>query len=192
MRTIAATILLCISSQVATEEALRPLLDFAGADAAQKWQAVNDGVMGGVSDGRFTITDKGTLEFFGTLSLENNGGFPSIQNNFAPINVSAYQHALIRLKGDGKDYRFIVESDPGARQYYVAAFTATADERTRRECIRDGRHARGQTGSHRPIASHRAARLPREEALLHRLRRLRVICGRMLWDSLRRRIDTRC
>jgi len=46
MRAISAAILLVLSGQVATEEALRPLLDFAGPEAAQNWQAVNDGVMG--------------------------------------------------------------------------------------------------------------------------------------------------
>ncbi|NBT36152.1 MAG: hypothetical protein EBT03_11585 [Betaproteobacteria bacterium] len=33
--------------------------------------------MGGISDGRFRITPDKTLEFFGTLSLENSGGFAS-------------------------------------------------------------------------------------------------------------------
>jgi hypothetical protein len=80
-RAISAAILLALSSRVATEEALRPLLDFAGPEAAQQWQAVNDGVMGGVSDGRFKITDAGTLEFSGTLSLENNGGFASVRTS---------------------------------------------------------------------------------------------------------------
>ena len=42
------------------------LFDFAGADAAEEWQAVNDGVMGGVSQGTFQITDRKTLAFFGT------------------------------------------------------------------------------------------------------------------------------
>ncbi|MBM4058506.1 MAG: hypothetical protein FJ275_09770, partial [Planctomycetes bacterium] len=59
-------------------EGPRTLLDFPGPEAARQWQAVNDGVMGGVSDGRFRITDEGTLQFFGTLSLENNGGFASV------------------------------------------------------------------------------------------------------------------
>jgi hypothetical protein len=40
----------------------RTLFDFAKPDAAQAWQPVNDGVMGGVSDGRFKITDQGTME----------------------------------------------------------------------------------------------------------------------------------
>ena len=56
MRAIWLIVLLSLCGQVATQEALRPLLDFATPDTAQKWQAVNDGVMGGVSDGRFRIT----------------------------------------------------------------------------------------------------------------------------------------
>ena len=55
--------------QAVAEQTLRPLFDFAGPEAAQQWQVVNDGVMGGVSDGRFRITPEDTLEFFGTLSL---------------------------------------------------------------------------------------------------------------------------
>ena len=54
--------------QAVAEQTLRPLFDFAGPEAAQQWQAVNDGVMGGVSDGRFRVTPENTLEFFGTLS----------------------------------------------------------------------------------------------------------------------------
>ena len=65
--------------QVATQETLRPLADFIAPDAAQNWQAVNDGVMGGISDRRFRITEEQTLEFFGTLSPENNGGFASVR-----------------------------------------------------------------------------------------------------------------
>ena len=62
------------------EDALIPLFDFTGANAAKEWQAVNDGVMGGVSAGKFKITDEKTMEFFGTLSLANNGGFASVRS----------------------------------------------------------------------------------------------------------------
>lgn len=41
----------------------------AAQEAAKSWQAVNDGVMGGVSDGRFRITDDKTLEFFGPTAF---------------------------------------------------------------------------------------------------------------------------
>ena len=56
-----------------------PLFDFADATAAKQWQTVNDGVMGGVSEGKFRITAVKTLEFSRTLSLENNGGFASVR-----------------------------------------------------------------------------------------------------------------
>ena len=59
-----------------------PLFAFESTEAAAGWQAVNDGVMGGVSDGRFRVTEGQTLEFYGTLSLENNGGFAS--DSFCP------------------------------------------------------------------------------------------------------------
>ena len=64
---------------MSTEDTPQPLFDFTGAEGAKDWQTVNDGVMGGVSEGKFKITDKKTLEFFGTLSLENNGGFASVR-----------------------------------------------------------------------------------------------------------------
>ncbi len=91
------------------------------------WQVEDDVVMGGRSAGKLARGADGHLIFRGEVSLENNGGFSSIQNNFDPVDVSAYQHALMRLKGDGKDYRFIVESEPNARHYYVAEFTTSGD-----------------------------------------------------------------
>jgi NADH dehydrogenase [ubiquinone] 1 alpha subcomplex assembly factor 1 len=104
MRAISAAILLVFSSQVATEQALRPLLDFSTPEAAQKWQAVNDGVMGGVSDGRFRITDEETLDFFGTLSLENNGGFASARTKPMELDLEAGDVIVVRVKGDGREY----------------------------------------------------------------------------------------
>ena len=70
---------LLMATTVMAQDTPIPLFDFTGADAAKQWQAVNDGVMGGVSEGRFKITDEKTMEFFGTLSLANNGGFASVR-----------------------------------------------------------------------------------------------------------------
>ncbi len=104
MRVMWAALLLSLSGQVATQEALRPLLDFAGPDADQKWQAVNDGVMGGVSDGRFRITHEDTLKFFGTLSLENNGGFASVRSKPTELDIKPGDTIVVRVKGDGREY----------------------------------------------------------------------------------------
>jgi monofunctional biosynthetic peptidoglycan transglycosylase len=106
MRAIWAAIFLYGSAQVAVEapETLRPLLDFAGPDASQKWQAVNDGVMGGVSDGRFKVTPEKTLEFSGRLSLENNGGFASVRTRPTELDIETGDTLVVRLRGDGREY----------------------------------------------------------------------------------------
>ena len=110
-----------------TPEPAKVLFDFADPAAMRGWQVEDDGVMGGVSRGNIIHDKAGHLIFRGEVSLENNGGFSSIQNNFDPIDVSNYQHAILRLKGDGKDYRFIVESDPKARHYYLTEFATSGD-----------------------------------------------------------------
>jgi monofunctional biosynthetic peptidoglycan transglycosylase len=104
MRAFWAAVVLVVSGQVATEEALRPVLDFTGPDAARQWQAVNDGVMGGVSVGRFRITPDKTLEFFGTLSLENNGGFASVRTKPMDLDVKTGDVLVARVTGDGREY----------------------------------------------------------------------------------------
>jgi NADH dehydrogenase [ubiquinone] 1 alpha subcomplex assembly factor 1 len=128
MRAISAAILLVLSSQVATEEALRPLLDFAGPEAAQRWQAVNDGVMGGVSDGRFKITDAGTFEFSGTLSLENNGGFASVRTKPTELDIKAGDTIVVRVKGDGRAYMLNLYTNSRRRAFsYRAPLPTTKD-----------------------------------------------------------------
>ena len=131
MRAISAAIVLVISSQVATQEALQPILDFTGSDTAQKWQAVNDGVMGGVSDGRFTVTDDDTLEFFGTLSLENNGGFASVRTKPTELGIRAGDTLVLRVKGDGREYVLNLYTKSRRMAFsYRAQLPTTKDEWT--------------------------------------------------------------
>ena len=80
------------------------LLDFTRADAVKEWQNVNDNVMGGVSEGKFKITEKKTLEFFGTLSLENNGGFASVRTKAKKLGLEKGDTLLVRVRGDGREY----------------------------------------------------------------------------------------
>lgn len=81
------------------------LFAFASPDAAAGWQAVNDGVMGGVSDGRFRITERRTLEFYGTLSLENNGGFASVRSRPRTLGLRTGDTLVTRVRGDGREYQ---------------------------------------------------------------------------------------
>jgi monofunctional biosynthetic peptidoglycan transglycosylase len=117
--------------QVATQEIMRPLVDFGGPEAAQQWQAVNDGVMGGVSDGRFTITDEKTLEFSGTLSLENNGGFASVRTKATDLDIEAGDTLVVRVKGDGREYVLNLYTKSRRMAFsYRAPLPTTKDEWT--------------------------------------------------------------
>ncbi len=105
MQFISALLMLSLSCQLVVQETgQRPLFGFAAADAGQKWQTVNDGVMGGVSDGRFRITDDRTMEFFGALSLQNNGGFASVRSKPADFSIQPGDVIAVRVKGDGRQY----------------------------------------------------------------------------------------
>lgn len=93
-----------MGSFVMAQDTLQPLFDFTGADAAKEWQTINDGVMGGISEGKFKITDKKTLEFYGTLSLERNGGFASVRMKAKKLGLEKGDVLLVRVRGDGREY----------------------------------------------------------------------------------------
>ena len=97
-------LLILMGSFVMTEDTPKTLFEFTGADAAKEWQAVNDGVMGGVSEGKFQIADQKTLEFFGTLSLENNGGFASVRTKAKRLGLENGDTLVAKVRGDGRAY----------------------------------------------------------------------------------------
>jgi monofunctional biosynthetic peptidoglycan transglycosylase len=110
------------------DPAPRDLFDFAKPEAARAWQAVNDGVMGGVSDGRFALTPDGTMRFHGTLSLENNGGFASVRTRRAPLGLTAGERIRLRVKGDGRTYLLNLYVPARRTAFsYRAEFPTTAD-----------------------------------------------------------------
>ena len=95
---------LLMGSFVMADDTPKVLFDFTGADAAREWQTVNDGVMGGASEGKFKITEQKTLEFFGTLSLENNGGFASVRTKAKKLALEKCDTLIARVRGDGREY----------------------------------------------------------------------------------------
>ena len=101
---ILGCLVILMGSFVMADEPLNVLFDFTGADAAKEWQTVNDGVMGGVSDGKFKITDAKTMEFFGTLSLANNGGFASVRTKAKKLDLGEGDTLVVKVRGDGREY----------------------------------------------------------------------------------------
>lgn len=118
---------------VAAEEKPPALvLEFAGAAAEPEWSAVNDGVMGGLSQGGPRIHD-GVLYFSGRLSLENNGGFSSVRTRPGNYDLSATKAMILRVKGDGRTYQLRISTDArhrGSRISYGADFPTKAGEWT--------------------------------------------------------------
>ena len=126
---LALPLLILTGSFVMAEESPQKLFEFTGADAAKEWQAVNDGVMGGVSEGKFQIADQKTLEFFGTLSLENNGGFASVRTKAKTLGLEKGDTVVAKVRGDGREYTLNLYLDkPLVAFSYRAAVQTKKDE----------------------------------------------------------------
>lgn len=107
----------------------RTLFDFDDSAAARRWTTVNDGVMGGRSDGRYQITDENTLRFYGNLSLANNGGFASVRSRPARLDLRSGDTLVARLRGDGRTYQFNLYVPTNRTAFsYRASFDTAKDE----------------------------------------------------------------
>ena len=108
----------------------RTLTAFDGKDAL-RWQTVNDGVMGGRSQGDSSLTRNGTLLFAGEISLENNGGFSSIRTRPQDLQLGGYDGLAIRVRGDGRTYKMALRTS-GTSSWiaYWADFPTTKGEWT--------------------------------------------------------------
>jgi uncharacterized protein YbjT (DUF2867 family) len=92
----------------------QPIFDFAHppAEIQEIWGALDDVVMGGVSESGVRLKD-GVAEFSGIVSTANSGGFASIRTrNFEPpLNLSESDGIELRIKGDGKRYKFMLRTE---------------------------------------------------------------------------------
>jgi len=106
------------------------LIDFDSNTSIDNWNIVNDVVMGGRSKSDFFIDTNGNAIFKGTVSLDNNGGFCSVQHYFNPISLNKNKLFSIRLKGDGKKYQFRVKSDSNKYYNYIYEFQTSKEWET--------------------------------------------------------------
>ena len=122
-----APVLAMFSLAVHAED--RVLFTFEEPEAAKRWQTVNDGVMGGRSSGRFKINEDQRMEFFGRLSLANNGGFASVRARGSNLALTENDVIIARVKGDGRQYKFNVYTQRTRGGYsYRQAFRTKKDE----------------------------------------------------------------
>ncbi|MEO9077665.1 MAG: CIA30 family protein, partial [Gelidibacter sp.] len=94
------------------------------------WHIVNDGVMGGLSQGKMSISENGNGLFEGFISTENSGGFSSVKHSFIKKEVSYFKTVVLRVKGDGKAYQFRIKESLEQRHSYVQQFKTTGSWET--------------------------------------------------------------
>lgn len=94
-------------------------------DMASRWSTLNDGVMGGLSEGQTTFTDS-TMLWTGQTRLENNGGFASVRSPWSHINLQSMKGVAIRCKGKGGPFKLTLEtSERWWMPYAYASFSPT-------------------------------------------------------------------
>lgn len=113
------------------------IFDFNKNSNIKEWRIVNDGVMGGLSVGSFTLSPDGHGLFAGKISLENNGGFSSVRYKFDKLQVTADSYISIQLKGDGKKYQFRVKDDSSTYYSYITTFPTSGEWEEIRVSLKD-------------------------------------------------------
>lgn len=103
------------------------IFDFNKKCNMVNWRVIDDGVMGGLSQGSITINDNGHAVYNGFVTTENNGGFSSIRYNFDSKDVSKYKYIVLKVKGDGKPYQFRIKQNRYDRHSYINYFESTED-----------------------------------------------------------------
>lgn len=107
------------------------LIDLSKPGKNLEIRVVNDGVMGGLSQGSARTTDDGTLLFDGNLSLKNNGGFSSLRMDAGQVwDLEGWSGVELRIKGDGRSYGFRATTD---QRYRWSSVSFTTDFQTTKD-----------------------------------------------------------
>ena len=109
------------------EKTTNMLIDFTDKKAGHQMNVVNDGVMGGLSQGTIEMTQNDSLLFKGNISLQNNGGFSSFRIAGKQWDLSAWKGVEILVKGDGRAYGLRAITD---EEYLRSSVSFTADFQT--------------------------------------------------------------
>jgi hypothetical protein len=106
------------------------IFDFNLNSNISSWKIVDDVVMGGRSSGNFKINEEGSGEFYGRVSLENNGGFSSLRHRFSSMEVKGFREVVLKVRGDGKKYQFRVKDKTSNYHSFIASFQTNGEWQT--------------------------------------------------------------
>lgn len=112
----------------ATDMKAQTIFDFTKDVSLNNWYIVNDGVMGGLSQGNIKVDTEGQGVFAGTISLENYGGFSSVRYRLPEaVALKNYKVVVLKIKGDGKEYQFRITDKIQKRYSYITSFTTNGN-----------------------------------------------------------------
>jgi hypothetical protein len=99
---------------------------FDSPGSIQHWTAVDDRVMGGISQSRIRH-DNGCAVFEGVVSLERNGGFASVRSPAGPLGLAGADGCVIDARGDGHRFKLnLFVDDAFDAMSYQTTFTPEA------------------------------------------------------------------
>ncbi len=113
-----------------TNTNMKEIYEFTTQTKVKEWRVVNDGVMGGISKSSLALTEDGYGQFSGHVSLENNGGFASIQLDKIIKLAEEKKFIILRVKGDGKAYEFRLKGEISQSESYVQQFITSGEWET--------------------------------------------------------------
>ncbi|OIQ40616.1 MAG: hypothetical protein BM563_02275 [Bacteroidetes bacterium MedPE-SWsnd-G1] len=99
------------------------LYKFPFNKSISNWRIVDDGVMGGRSQGGISMSPDNTVIYSGNISLDNNGGFSSLRLRISELNISKVNAVKLRIKADSKNYQFRIKKSHFDRHSYVNEFS---------------------------------------------------------------------
>lgn len=107
---------------------LTPTIMLNNEESVTQWRIIDDGVMGGLSEGGM-LFDRDHGVFTGYISLQNNGGFSSVYRAVKDVPTNL-QRIKIDVQGDGQCYQLrAVVFDNGYRVAYKHDFDTVAGQR---------------------------------------------------------------
>lgn len=93
-------------------------LDFSQSSETSAWRIVNDGVMGGLSQGFISAPD-GFMRFSGVINT-NGGGFSSLRRWMEPGAFDGKDKVTFKLRSDGRAYALNLRTSAAIRGRSVA------------------------------------------------------------------------
>jgi hypothetical protein len=115
---------------LSNQDKIITLYDSSTGNTLSDWIIVDDGVMGGLSQGNLKVSENNHLVFSGNISLDNNGGFSSMRCRLSTTEVSDFNVCKIRVKGDGKQYQFRLKENRNDWYSYIYTFQTSGEWET--------------------------------------------------------------